>query len=201
MNRAAVLIGFRRLQLNWLFTYRAGWFAITSLHACQVGYGYAVGIMNGQDCLGESQPSDVGRAELLGSGTTLTTVYTLGGKLQASKYAKMRAARYSYEKYSLRGIEKAPQDVLFLVNIAPRGRIVKPTPDDRILPTFDKNLTLEDRMRELCQQLATSPDECDLDTIRQELLCLSHERLSRSRKMPIELPEGKFLSNRRVSRC
>lgn len=78
---------------------------------------------------------------------------------------------------------------------------MKPTPDDRILPTFDKNLTLEDRMRELCQQLATSPDECDLDTIRQELLCLSHERLSRSRKMPIELPEGKFLSNRRVSRC
>lgn len=81
---------------------------------------------------------------------------------------------------------------------------MKLPPDDRIaeLPEFfDHNRNLEDRMRELCQQLATSPDDCDLDQIRQELLCLSHEKLSRSRKVPIELPEGKFLATRRVSRC
>jgi len=81
---------------------------------------------------------------------------------------------------------------------------VKLPPDDRIakLPEFfDHNRNLEDRMRELCQQLATSPDDCDLDQIRQELLCLSHEKLSRSRNVPIELPEGKFLATRRVSRC
>jgi hypothetical protein len=70
------------------------------------------------------------------------------------------------------------------------------------LPEFpEHNRNLEDRMRELCQQLATSPDECDFDQIRQELLCLSHERLSRLRRVAIELPEGKFLSTRRVSRC
>jgi hypothetical protein len=81
---------------------------------------------------------------------------------------------------------------------------VKLPPDDRFaaLPEFiDRNRNLEDRMRELCQQLATSPDDCDLDQIRQELLCLSHEKLSRLRNVPIELPEGKFLATRRVSRC
>jgi hypothetical protein len=82
---------------------------------------------------------------------------------------------------------------------------VKLSPDRRIppqVPEFpDHNRNLEDRMRELCQQLATSPDECDLDQIRQELLCLSHEKLSRSRNVPIEVPEGKFLATRRVSRC
>jgi hypothetical protein len=81
---------------------------------------------------------------------------------------------------------------------------VKLLPDDRIakLPEcFDRHPNLEDRMRELCQQLATSPDDCDLDQIRQELLCLSHEKLSRSRNVPIELPEGKFLATRRVSQC
>lgn len=119
MDRAAVLIGFRRLQLNWLFTYRAGWFAITSLHACQVGYGYAVGIMNGQDCLGESQPSDVGRAELLGSGTTLTTVYTLGGKLQASKYAKMRAAPLLVRKVQFARYRKSPSGCALLSQHSP----------------------------------------------------------------------------------
>ena len=48
---------------------------------------------------------------------------------------------------------------------------MKLPPDDRIaeLPEFfDHNRNLEDRMRELCQQLATSPDDCDLDQIRQE---------------------------------
>jgi len=70
------------------------------------------------------------------------------------------------------------------------------------LPEFSEhNRNLEDRMRELCQQLATSPDECDFDQIRQELLCLSHEKLSRSRRVQIEVPEGKFLATRRVSRC
>ena len=70
------------------------------------------------------------------------------------------------------------------------------------LPAFiDPSRNLEDRIRELCQQLAKSPDDCDLDQIRQELLCLSHEKLSRSRNVPIELPEGKFLATRRVSRC
>jgi hypothetical protein len=78
---------------------------------------------------------------------------------------------------------------------------VKLPPDDRIPQLFDRNLSLEDRMRELCQQLATSPDERDLEVMRQELLCLSHENLSRARNVPIELPEGKFLANRRVSRC
>lgn len=78
---------------------------------------------------------------------------------------------------------------------------MKPSPDDRIPQLFDHNRNLEERMRELCQQLATSPDECDLDQIRQELLCLSHEKFSRSRSVPIEVPEGKFLATRRVSRC
>ena len=78
---------------------------------------------------------------------------------------------------------------------------MKLPPDDNIPALSNRNLNLEDRMRELCQQLATSPDECDLDQIRQELLCLSHEKLSRSRTVPIEVPEGKFLATRRVSRC
>ncbi len=78
---------------------------------------------------------------------------------------------------------------------------MKLPPDDRIPEPFLRNLNLEDRVRDLCQQLATSPDECDLEAIRQELLCLSHEKLSRTRKVPIELPEGKFLATRRVCRC
>ena len=81
---------------------------------------------------------------------------------------------------------------------------MKLSPDGRIpqVPEFpDRNRNLEDRMRELCQQLATSPDECDLDQIRQELLCLSHEKLSRTRRVAVDLPEGKFLTTRRVSRC
>ena len=81
---------------------------------------------------------------------------------------------------------------------------MKTPPDDRVTELsefFDRNRNLEDRMRELCQQLASSPDDCDLDQIRQELLCLSHEKLSRSRAVPIELPEGKFLTTRRVSHC
>ena len=78
---------------------------------------------------------------------------------------------------------------------------MKLPPDDSIPALSDRNLKLEDRMRELCQQLATSPDECDMDQIRQELLCLSHEKLSQTRKVPVEVPEGKFLATRRVSRC
>ena len=78
---------------------------------------------------------------------------------------------------------------------------MKLPPDDNIPALSDRSVNLEDRMRELCQQLATSPDECDLDQMRQELLCLSHEKLSRLRSVPIEVPEGKFLATRRVSRC
>ncbi len=81
---------------------------------------------------------------------------------------------------------------------------MKLSPDGRFsqLPEFSEhNRNLEDRLRELCQQLATAPHDCDLDQIRQELLCLSHEKLSRLRRVPIEVPEGKFLATRRVSRC
>src|SRR5207302_8283867 len=48
MNRAAALVGFRRLQLNWLFAYGASWFGTAGPHPSEIRERYAVEIMNCQ---------------------------------------------------------------------------------------------------------------------------------------------------------
>ena len=71
-------------------------------------------------------------------------------------------------------------------------------------PNFPNSLSTTATWKIACASFANSslqPHDCDLDQIRQELLCLSHEKLSRLRRVPIEVPEGKFLATRRVSRC
>jgi hypothetical protein len=48
MNRAAALVGFRRLQLNRLFAYEASWFRTAGPHLSEIRERYAVEIMNCQ---------------------------------------------------------------------------------------------------------------------------------------------------------
>jgi hypothetical protein len=61
---------------------------------------------------------------------------------------------------------------------------------------------LDDRMRELCERAATTePDEHEIAIIRQELLCLMHEKISRMRRAAVgAYLEGKFL-DRQVHRA
>jgi hypothetical protein len=61
---------------------------------------------------------------------------------------------------------------------------------------------LDDRMREVCERAAsTEPDEYEIAVIRQELLCLIHEKISRTRRAALgAYLDGKFL-DRQVHRA
>lgn len=72
---------------------------------------------------------------------------------------------------------------------------------DNLVPEI-LNRRIDDRIRKLSEKaLEAAPEARELESIRQELLCLVHEKMNRIRNMAARhLVDGNFIGDRRVHR-